>query len=279
MLVLPLLFLFQTAMNLGFALLFSTLTVYFKDVSNLLNYILRILMFATPVVYPVATLPPNVQRLLIWNPLFPLFSAYQAIITGQMPSGGQILACTFWSVVLVVVGAWSFLRYERVVRSPCLTRPTDTHLPSRRIDVSASYRVRGTPARAACGACVPSPPEATPRCARYRRCATSRSTVPKGSVLGVIGRNGAGKSTLLRTVSGILAPKEGRVVVRGRISPLLSVGLGMHPELSGRENVRLGCLAFGHPPETVERPERVDHRVRATRRVPRLSRSRRTRVA
>jgi teichoic acid transport system ATP-binding protein len=76
--------------------------------------------------------------------------------------------------------------------------------------------------------------------------------VPKGSVLGVIGRNGAGKSTLLRTVSGILAPKEGRIVVRGRISPLLSVGLGMHPDLSGRENVRLGCLAFGHPPDQLE---------------------------
>jgi len=113
LLVLPLLFLFQSAMNLGLALLFSTLTVYFKDVSNLLNYILRILTFATPVVYPVATLQPNIQRLLIWNPLFPLFSAYQGVITGQMPSGGQILACLFWSVVLVVIGSWSFLRYER----------------------------------------------------------------------------------------------------------------------------------------------------------------------
>src|SRR4029078_11023341 len=74
-------------------------------------------------------------------------------------------------------------------------------------------------------------------------------TVPKGSVLGVIGRNGAGKSTLLRTVSGILAPKEGRIVVRGRISPLLSVGLWMHPDLSDRESVRLWFLAFGHSPD------------------------------
>jgi ABC-type polysaccharide/polyol phosphate transport system ATPase subunit len=77
-------------------------------------------------------------------------------------------------------------------------------------------------------------------------------TVPKGSVLGVVGRNGAGKSTLLRTLAGILAPKAGRVIVRGRVSPLLSVGLGMHPDLSGRENVRLGCLAFGHPTEELE---------------------------
>jgi len=78
-------------------------------------------------------------------------------------------------------------------------------------------------------------------------------SVPKGTVLGVIGRNGAGKSTLLRTLAGILAPKEGRVVVRGRISPLLSVGLGMQGDLSGRENIRLGALAFGHPPEELDR--------------------------
>jgi ABC-type polysaccharide/polyol phosphate transport system ATPase subunit len=74
-------------------------------------------------------------------------------------------------------------------------------------------------------------------------------TVPKGTVLGVIGRNGAGKSTLLRTLAGILAPDQGRIVVRGRISPLLSVGLGMQGDLTGRENIRLGALAFGHSPE------------------------------
>jgi teichoic acid transport system ATP-binding protein len=71
--------------------------------------------------------------------------------------------------------------------------------------------------------------------------------VPKGTVLGIIGRNGAGKSTLLRTLSGILAPSHGRIVVRGRISPLLSVGLGMQGDLTGRENIRLGALAHGHP--------------------------------
>jgi ABC-type polysaccharide/polyol phosphate transport system ATPase subunit len=117
--------------------------------------------------------------------------------------------------------------------------------------VSASYRIRGTYRGGLWGlrALV------TRSHAEVREVPALRDisfSVPKGTVLGVIGRNGAGKSTLLRTVSGILAPKEGRIVVRGRISPLLSVGLGMHPELSGRENVRLGCLAFGHPPEKVD---------------------------
>jgi len=80
-------------------------------------------------------------------------------------------------------------------------------------------------------------------------------SVPKGTVLGVIGRNGAGKSTLLRTLAGILAPSEGRVVVRGRISPLLSVGLGMQGDLTGRDNIRLGALAFGHPASELDRLE------------------------
>jgi ABC-type polysaccharide/polyol phosphate export permease len=64
-------------------------------------------------VYPVSTLPPNVKTLLIWNPLFPLFSAYQGVITGQMPTGGQVIASIVWAAVLVTVGGWLFLRHER----------------------------------------------------------------------------------------------------------------------------------------------------------------------
>jgi len=69
--------------------------------------------------------------------------------------------------------------------------------------------------------------------------------VPRGTVLAVIGRNGAGKSTLLRTIAGILAPEQGRVVVRGRISALLSIGVGFNDVLTGRENIKLGGLAVG----------------------------------
>jgi teichoic acid transport system ATP-binding protein len=72
-------------------------------------------------------------------------------------------------------------------------------------------------------------------------------TVSKGTVLGVIGRNGAGKSTLLRTIAGILAPDAGRVIARGRISALLSVGVGFNDQLTGRQNIKLGGLAIGLP--------------------------------
>jgi teichoic acid transport system ATP-binding protein len=69
--------------------------------------------------------------------------------------------------------------------------------------------------------------------------------VPAGSVYGVIGRNGAGKSTLFRTIAGILPPTAGRVAVWGRVTPLLSLGVGFNRELTGRENILLGGLTAG----------------------------------
>jgi teichoic acid transport system ATP-binding protein len=69
--------------------------------------------------------------------------------------------------------------------------------------------------------------------------------VPAGSVYGVIGRNGAGKSTMLRTVAGILPPTAGRVTVWGRVTPLLSLGVGFNRELTGRDNILLGGLTAG----------------------------------
>ena len=70
-------------------------------------------------------------------------------------------------------------------------------------------------------------------------------SLPEGECLGIIGRNGSGKSTLLSMLAGVTAPTEGSVSVRGRVAPLISVGVGFHPELTGRENVYVNGMILG----------------------------------
>ena len=69
--------------------------------------------------------------------------------------------------------------------------------------------------------------------------------VPRGQTMGIIGNNGSGKSTLLRLMAGIHRPTTGAVVTRGRIGSLLELGAGFHPDLTGRENVRLNAAILG----------------------------------
>ena len=69
--------------------------------------------------------------------------------------------------------------------------------------------------------------------------------VYKGECLGVMGRNGCGKSTLLRTIAGIMKPDGGSLTVNGNVAPLMALGVGLEPELSGYENIKLVGTLMG----------------------------------
>jgi ABC-type polysaccharide/polyol phosphate export permease len=110
---LPTLLLLQTALNLGLALLFAALTVYMRDVTKLLGYLLRVLFFITPVLYPVSFLPSGIRTAMNFNPLFPVFAAYQQVVGGGVPTIGQLAGSLFWAVLFLVIGAGLFLSHER----------------------------------------------------------------------------------------------------------------------------------------------------------------------
>jgi len=77
-------------------------------------------------------------------------------------------------------------------------------------------------------------------------------SVAKGEVIGIIGKNGAGKSTLLKIISGILKPTEGSVKCDGNIVPMLELGSGFDPDLTGRENIFLNGAILGYSKDFLE---------------------------
>lgn len=76
--------------------------------------------------------------------------------------------------------------------------------------------------------------------------------IKKGETVGIIGPNGSGKSTLLKLIAGVSKPTKGSITVNGRIAPLIELGAGFHPELTGRENVMLNGVILGMTKKEVE---------------------------
>lgn len=69
--------------------------------------------------------------------------------------------------------------------------------------------------------------------------------IKKGETIGIIGPNGSGKSTILKLIAGVMSPNSGKITVKGKISPLIELGAGFHPELTGTENIYLNGAILG----------------------------------
>jgi ABC-type polysaccharide/polyol phosphate transport system ATPase subunit len=77
--------------------------------------------------------------------------------------------------------------------------------------------------------------------------------IGRGETVGIIGRNGSGKSTALKLIAGVTAPSIGDVYVGGRVSPLIELGAGFHPDLTGRENVHMNASILGMSSRSIDR--------------------------
>lgn len=78
-------------------------------------------------------------------------------------------------------------------------------------------------------------------------------SIQRGEIVGVIGSNGSGKSTLLRAIAGVLPPTAGRVIVRGHMTPVLDIGIGLHPDATGRECIVFYGSLLGRDPQLMRR--------------------------
>jgi ABC-type polysaccharide/polyol phosphate transport system ATPase subunit len=240
---LPLVIAIQLILTLGLALLVSALTVHFRDLRDLLANLMTLWFFATPIVYPLSQAPERVRRLLNLNPFTHLAVAYQEVlfVPGSFAQWPRLLAIGAASIVVLM--GWLCR-----VRSPARYARGGSVNAIEVRDVRKIYRRYG----------------------RRKHFGTLKSALLSGGVLrqmrpddvlealngvsfdvgagrtfGIIGRNGSGKSTMLKLIAGIGKPTSGAVRVNGRVSALIELGAGFHPEISGRENVFINGMMLG----------------------------------
>ena len=113
-LLLPILFLLLVITSFGLSLLFATLNVYFRDTTKLLSYIMRIWLYASPVLWQPDMLSSSYRIILYLNPLGPILSANSRIwIDGQMPTLAQLIGCISWALIAFLMGSYFFISRER----------------------------------------------------------------------------------------------------------------------------------------------------------------------
>lgn len=112
--LLPILFILLVITSFGLSLLFATMNVYFRDTTKLLSYIMRIWLYASPVLWQPDMLNGAFRLILYINPLGPILSANSRIwIDGQLPTLSQLIGCLLWALATFVLGSYFFISRER----------------------------------------------------------------------------------------------------------------------------------------------------------------------
>jgi len=113
LLLLPIVLLLHTIMNLGFAMFFATLTVYFRDTASFLPYFLRVWLYVSPVLWTLQDVPDRLRPIVAVNPLYAVLGAWHDLLDGVFPSPALWLGAVAWALAVFAVGAWFLLSRER----------------------------------------------------------------------------------------------------------------------------------------------------------------------
>ncbi|MFR9255356.1 MAG: ATP-binding cassette domain-containing protein [Merdibacter sp.] len=218
--------------------------VYVNDLYNIVQVILRFMFYLSGVFYDIGDRLGNRIFMGIdigWlmthvNPVAYLINEFrQIIIYGEALRPMMFLYWLAFSVVLLGIGLFLMYRHENnYVKWLRHERTCD-----RGQDVHVRYRsMKSFSLRKSLG-------QIRQRRDSYEALRGVSFTVPKGKIIGIIGKNGSGKSTLLKTIAGVFSPDEGTIDTFGNRLSLLAIGIGFQTMLSGYENIFLSGLLLG----------------------------------
>ena len=244
-LFLPVVMVAEFVFTWGIASFLAAAAVFIRDIRELLGIVLMVLFFSVPIIYPPSMVPENWSWLLHVNPMAIFVSVIRDVLLRHHVDPGTMIAVVALAGCLLRPGVMVFHAGQIRFRG-CSVKMFHVIVE----ELGKDYRIYARPVDRLLEAIL-----RKPRHRALRAVQGVSFNLLRGQSLGIIGDNGAGKSTLLKLLVGTVSPTAGRMEMSGRVTALLELGAGFHPEFSGRQNIFMNASLFGLSPEEIGEKE------------------------
>ena len=240
------------ALILAVTYMTSAAVVFFRDLSQIINIMLQVGVWVTPIMWDFNDLHLNamLRNLLKLNPVFYIVQGYRDSLINKVGIWEHpVLTLYFWvfTIVVFILGTKLFKKLQVHFADVLYKETKMSEFAIQVKNLNKMYKLYNKPSdrlKEALGFKVP--------VREHYALHDVSFDVKRGETVGIIGTNGSGKSTILKIITGVLNPTGGEVVVDGRISALLELGAGFNMEYTGIENVYLNGTMMGFSREEID---------------------------